>query len=243
MYNPCVVDLFLCSYCLTGEDTSLDAKLTRIQQRYLGSESISNCSAVNTLNKVGSNRKRKLSLGPQNEPGQEVKSAIKATGRKELKKGKDVESGRNRKAGIDDAVPILERVISVSLANEKAGSPLPQNLDNQLQNRSKCTLIGNTLSQKSVGKEHPSLSQSLRRSPRFSRNKLKPTTETSKTACINTGREEDERQTTSQKPEKQFPKKEKRSERHKRVSLSDLINAHTRFIPCVSLVIRRDWNK
>ena len=38
----------LLSYCLTDEDTSIDAKLTKIQQRYLFSERASHCSTVVT---------------------------------------------------------------------------------------------------------------------------------------------------------------------------------------------------
>ena len=51
----------MCSYCLQPEDSLLDARLTRIQQRYLLSERASNCSSSNTPEvKLEQRRQRRL---------------------------------------------------------------------------------------------------------------------------------------------------------------------------------------
>ena len=42
------VCLCVFSYCLQPEDSQMDARMTRIQQRYLLSERASNCSSSNT---------------------------------------------------------------------------------------------------------------------------------------------------------------------------------------------------
>ena len=55
------VCLCVFSYCLQPEDSQMDARMTRIQQRYLLSERASNCSSSNTPEvKVEQRRRRRL---------------------------------------------------------------------------------------------------------------------------------------------------------------------------------------
>ena len=66
-------DLFSCSYCLSAHDSSLDARLMKIQQRCLVSERASNCSTANTP-RVDRRRKRRHSQElPSSSMGQEEK--------------------------------------------------------------------------------------------------------------------------------------------------------------------------
>ena len=66
-------DLFSCSYCLSAHDSSLDARLMKIQQRCLVSERASNCSTANTP-RVDRRRKRRRSQElPSSSMGQEEK--------------------------------------------------------------------------------------------------------------------------------------------------------------------------
>lgn len=70
-----VVSLCLssCSYCLSAHDSSLDARLMKIQQRCLASERASNCSTANTP-RVDRRRKRRRSQELQSSSiGQEEK--------------------------------------------------------------------------------------------------------------------------------------------------------------------------
>ena len=69
----CMCDLFSCSYCLSAHDSSLDARLMKIQQRCLVSERASNCSTANTP-RVDRRRKRRRSQElPSSSMGQEEK--------------------------------------------------------------------------------------------------------------------------------------------------------------------------
>ena len=60
IFTLCMCDLFSCSYCLSAHDSSLDARLIKIQQRCLASERASNCSTANTP-RVDRRRKRRCS--------------------------------------------------------------------------------------------------------------------------------------------------------------------------------------
>lgn len=65
--------MFSCSYCLSAHDSSLDARLMKIQQRCLASERASNCSTANTP-RVDRRRKRRRSQELQSSSmGQEEK--------------------------------------------------------------------------------------------------------------------------------------------------------------------------
>ena len=65
---------YTCSYCLQAEDSSMDARLTRIQQRYLLSERASNCSSSNTpdvkLEQRRQQRMRRARTDPRGEEGE-----------------------------------------------------------------------------------------------------------------------------------------------------------------------------
>lgn len=85
---PISLSVHVYSYCLHPEDATMDARLTRIQQRYLLSERASNCSSSNTpevkLEQRRRRRLRRMGTDTHNESGRDKSSTEAAQERLEL---------------------------------------------------------------------------------------------------------------------------------------------------------------